>query len=463
MSDDGIRGCAWAYSAAVIALGFVAVSLWSDVALGRELSTGTCPAEPFSGSALTLAQATDLALCRNAEIQSAAAVVRIRAAQVGQARAQYWPTLSASATELRESTHYPGSASPSTTDTAGTLYGALVWKLFDFGGRRADVRAASELLEAAFASQDATIQRVLGMVVQAYFDAVTAKALLDSKAEDESLASRTLASSEHRLQRGDAAQSDALQAKSALARAKLESNRARAAYDKSLAVLAYAIGLPAGTSLPVSDDREPLATADIEQALTGWLDEARRNHPAIVAARAEVEAARARVSAVRSSGLPWIDLQANYYANGFPQEGLATMRQRSVTVGLGITIPLFDGFLTRYKRDEAHASVSLKETALLDTERLTLTEIIKAYTDATSAIGNLRASQELLEAALASHSSSQRRYDSGIADILELLSAQGALAEARQERIRSVADWRSARLRLLATSGLLTRDDFKPD
>jgi outer membrane protein len=269
-----------------------------------------------------------------------------------------------------------------------------------------------------------------------------------------------MTSAEHRVVRGDAAESDALQAKSALARARLDLNRARAAYDKSVAVLGYSIGLSLGTSIQVPSESEPYPAADIEQSLAGWLDEARRNHPAILAARAEVEAARAQVTVARSSGKPAIDFQANYYANGFPQQGLATTRQRSATLGLAITIPLFDGFLNRYKLNEAHAVVSLKETALLDTERLTLTDVVKAYTDGTTAISNLRAAQDLLDAASASQISSKRRYDFGAADILELLGAQAALADARQERIRSVADWRSARLRLLATSGLLTNVYF---
>jgi outer membrane protein len=100
--------------------------------------------------------------------------------------------------------------------------------------------------------------------------------------------------------------------------------------------------------------------------------------------------------------------------------------------------------------------VSLKEAALLDTERVTLTDIVNAYADATAAVGNLTAARELLQAASAAQASSQRRYDAGATDILEILTTQATLSDARQEQIRSAADWRSARLRLLATSSLLT-------
>ncbi|MNF13342.1 hypothetical protein D3C80_2151500 [compost metagenome] len=52
----------------------------------------------------------------------------------------------------------------------------------------------------------------------------------------------------------------------------------------------------------------------------------------------------------------------------------------------------------------------------------------------------------------------QRKFGRGAADILEMLNTQSALLEAQQERIRCQAEWRSARLRLLASAGVLGRE-----
>jgi outer membrane protein len=258
-------------------------------------------------------------------------------------------------------------------------------------------------------AQDATVQKVLGAVVEAYFDTVTAKALvMTSKAENEGLAREMLASAERRMRLGDGAQSDAFQAKTALSRATLDSNRARRSYETSLAVLAYSVGLPPGTPYAVPDEADSPPGAD-DKSLHAWLENARQRHPAIAAARADVEAAQAQVVIAQSSGRPTVDLQANYYANGFPEQGIATTRQRNTTVGITITIPLFGGFLSRYKVHEAEATVNVKEAALIDTERVTLTAIVKAYSDATAAVANLEESQSLLEAALASQISSKER------------------------------------------------------
>ena len=82
-------------------------------------------------------------------------------------------------------------------------------------------------------------------------------------------------------------------------------------------------------------------------------------------------------------------------------------------------------------------------------------EVVKAHADAGSSFRNLQASKRLLDIAAEALAGSQRRYGKGAADILELLNTQAALADARQERIRSLAEWNSARLRLLACVGVL--------
>lgn len=191
--------------------------------------------------------------------------------------------------------------------------------------------------------------------------------------------------------------------------------------------------------------------------LQDWLTETERDHPAIRAAQAALEAAREQVTSARASGLPTLDLTANYYQNGFPNQGLNADNTRVITFGLSISVPLFDGFLRHYKVDEANALVRVKEAELQDTRQATLMAVISAHADAVAALQNLRASEELLQAAQAANDSSRRRYEGGAGEILELLSTQTARIDAEQERVRCLADWHVARLLLLASAGRLDR------
>jgi outer membrane protein len=88
--------------------------------------------------------------------------------------------------------------------------------------------------------------------------------------------------------------------------------------------------------------------------------------------------------------------------------------------------------------------------------------VIKAHADAQATLGNLDAAQLLLSSAQESLQSLQRRYNRGAADMVELLSAQSALSDAQQEHVRSRAEWRSAKLKLLASAGVMGRIPVAP-
>lgn len=467
MSGRGALAQRYLRGLTLATLALIAVLLSFPEAHGASFGSSTpspgseaCPTTLDARRSLSLAEAVDLALCNNAEIRVAWANIRVQAAAVGGARSAYWPSLFVSASELNERAGYPGKVVPATNSTGKTVYGSFDWRLFDFGGRSARYHAAQSLLAAAVASRDATIQQVLGTVVQAYFEAITAKASLADRVESESIASDTLASAQRRQLGGAAAQNDTLQARAALERATLERNRADADESKARAVLAYNIGVGAAGNLRLPDDLNAHSVSE-EKDLAEWMKVAERQHPAIVTARAAVHAARDEVVSARSEGRPTIDLTANYYQNGFPNQGFASTNVRAATVGLTITVPLFDGFLTHYNVEQAQAVVKVREGQLRATRRETLLAVVQTYADAQSALRNLDVSEDLLRAAQAAFESSQRRYAQGAADIVELLNAQAALADARTERTQSLAAWSSARLRLLASAGVLDRADIR--
>lgn len=407
-------------------------------------------------SPLFLSEAVDLALCNNPQIRSAWAGIKTQAGAVGEARAAYLPTLSASTNYLRTHTTYKGLGASEIVTRGQTLYGTLAWRIFDFGGREANREAANSLLVAAMANHDAVMQKALAVVIQYYFDAQTSKAVFLAKEQNVAIALNTLESVQRREARGAVSRSDTLQAATALAKVSLEKNRALGAYQKALATLVYVLGVPQRTPVILADDLRE--TEELEaKSLETWLDIAERTHPAIMVARAQWESAKQKITATRAEGLPTVDFSANFYKNGYPGQGLSPVQSTVDTVGIYVTIPLFDGFSRTYKIRGAEAQAEQREAELQETRNSTLTEVVKTYADALASVQNLQASEHLLSAAQESLNASQRRYEKGAADILEILNTQAALSDAQQERIRSLSEWRSARLRLLASVGLIGR------
>lgn len=421
-----------------------------------------CPAAVDLAQPLTLVDAIDLGLCNNPQIKEAWATIKVQAAAVGEARSAYLPTASVAVSKLHTRTQFPGFPQAETSANGHTVNAGISWRLFDFGARAANREVADRSLEAAQASHDAALQKVMASVVGAYFDAQTAKAALAARVESTALAQLTYQATLRRQRQGAAAQSDTLQATTALAKAKLAEERARTDDGVARATLLYALGVAPSTTLQLTD-LQPAIDGQAVEDLRHWLDEAATGHPAIAAARARWQAAQAKIAATRAEGLPTIDATVNFYQNGYPNQGLQPVRSNVTTAGITLTIPLFEGFTRTYKVRDAQAQAEQSEAQLQETEDQVLTDVIKAHATAVSAATNLRVSDDLLRSARASLASSQRRYDKGVADILELLSVQSALSDAQQERVRSVAEWESARLRLAAAAGTLGNSAFTPD
>ena len=409
---------------------------------------------------LLLTTAVDLAMCQSPQVRAAWAAIKVQAGALGEARAAYVPTLNGTMSKLRNSTSYSDAATPDSTNRGITKYANLNWRLFDFGTRSANLESANHMLSAAIASHDAAVQKMLNSVVAAYFDVMTAQATHKARQEAVELAMGTWQATQRRETKGVAASSDILQAGAALAKAKLALSRAQGDVQKTQSVLLYTMGSSMGRQLILPDEAEPKPELN-KQDLNQWLIDAQQLHPAIHAARAQFLASQAKVRAVQAEGLPSLDYTQNFYQNGYPNQGLLPTSSTVTTVGLTLNVPLFEGFARTYKVRGAQAQSEQSEAQLRDAELQVLMEVVKAHADTLSSIENLQTSYLLLEAANASRQSSQKRYDNGVADVLELLSTQNALADAQQERVRCLAEWRSANLRLLASTGMMYRTHLR--
>lgn len=446
--------------AATPALGFDPLftqpeTLETGVALPGDSAPVACPAAKDFTQPLTLGEAVDLALCNNPQLRSSWAAIKQQAGALGEARAAYLPVLNGSLNRTRDEIHASGARSTEVTQNTGQA--GLTWRLLDFGGRSAGHEAAKHLVAAALASHDATLQKLLTAVIQAYHDALTSLAVLRAKDEALNIAGSTLQSTRSREAKGAASRSDGLQAATAQAKATLERNRARGEHEKALSVLRYVLGTMDQATILLPPESEDNSTEGTAKLLQDWLEEARRHHPAIRSARSQLEAARERVTAIQSATLPTLNLSANYYRNTRPGDAVTSTDTRETTAGLVLSVPIFEGFASSYRVQGAQAQVEQQEANLADTEQQIAMAVVKAHADATAALANLNASATLLKAARESLEVSQRKYGLGAADVTELLNVQNAMADAHLERIRSLAEWRAARLRLAASAGQMGR------
>jgi outer membrane protein len=196
------------------------------------------------------------------------------------------------------------------------------------------------------------------------------------------------------------------------------------------------------------------------------IDEATHAHPSVLAAQAEVDAAVAKVDQTRAQGLPNISLVSKYSRDNQPASlGLGILEFPATGhewyVGVQVTIPFFEGFTRTYQIRQTQAQLEKQRDALEDARQQVGLEVWNSYQAVQTSTDSVKDSATLLDIAQRSFTAAQHRYQAGVGNILELLNAQTALANAQQQRVQALADWRAARLRLAGSLGRLSGDDMQ--
>ena len=411
------------------------------------------PCRASAGNApLTLAEVVDQALCHNPQTRLAWANARAQAAQVGIAEGAYLPTLSLSAGRSRNSSD--AGTSLTYNQTTGALSASYL--LYDFGGRAATLENARQLMAALAATQDATLQAVFLAAVQAYFQWHALDAAVAAAREAEIASTASLKAAQARYQIGSGTPADKLQAQTAASQARLNRIQAEGNAQAALGALANALGRDAPDAPALAPPPQALPDAAFERNLGALIAAAKAARPDLAAAQAQVKAAQAGVDVARATGMPNIALTAG---NSYNDTGLAGAT-RSASIGVTLSVPLFNGFNTTYRVRSAESQLAARTAQRDQLDKQVSLDVWRNYYALTTSIEAVRAGADLVASAQASEKVARGRYQAGVGGILDLLNAQSALASARQQYIQALYNWRIAKAALAQAMGQLGFDQI---
>jgi outer membrane protein TolC len=211
--------------------------------------------------------------------------------------------------------------------------------------------------------------------------------------------------------------------------------------------LARAIGLPLGQRFRLSDPMPPAAAVpmSVEEAL----ERARAGRPDLKAGQARVDAAEALRKAAQGEGLPSLAVSADYGAIGNDVPGsLATF-----TLGAALQVPLFQGGRVRARVREAEARAQQEKARFADLQARVYYEIQSVYLDLKAADERVGVAEGALALAHEQLQQARDRFASGVADNVEVVQAQEALAAADENYIASLYAQNVARLSLARAVG----------
>ena len=399
---------------------------------------------------LTLADVVDLTLCNNPQTRSLWANARAQAANVGVGMSAYLPTLSAQAGESRNFSNSAGQSTNYNNRSASLTAGYL---LFDFGGRSATLENAKQLLVAANATRDATLQINFLNAVQSYYALLSARASVDALKVAEASSKESLAAADARYMAGVATPADKLQAQTALSQAILNLITAQGNERTAQGTLANIMGFDASQPFSLLSLPETAPNSVVEQDIGKLIEDARQKRPDLRAAEAQIKAAEAQLSATRATGLPSVSLGASTGT----QNLTGSSNTRSSSIGITLSVPLFTGTRNTYQNRAAEFQVEGKVAARdLLVNQIAL-DVWKAYQALLTNSQSLTAANDLVASAEQSERMTLGRYKAGVANmsILDVLNAQSTLASARQQRVAALYNFQASRLALAQAIGQL--------
>jgi outer membrane protein len=147
-----------------------------------------------------------------------------------------------------------------------------------------------------------------------------------------------------------------------------------------------------------------------------------------------------RRSLAAKGRLPMLNLNLLYgFKNGYIPD-LNVLRGNWVA-GLQLEVPVFEGFQTRYKKEEAEADYRASGTQVVNTRNMIVSQVQQALSDVQTSLNKLQTSKVQLDQAQEAKNIAERQYTIGVISNLELLDSQTQLTQAHFIYLRAQYDY----------------------
>lgn len=412
------------------------------------------PAQGVSGPRFSenrtydLGSLIELGLSSTPSTRAAWLHARAASAAVGEARAPYYPKITAQFEGGSDQWYTPAANAPDNfrREQATTVL-SLEFLLLDFGRRAADVKATVAAFDAAGLAYERQLQEVVFAVQSAYFRHEAALARDEAVRRLREAAAVASKTTEKEVASGLAARPASLDAKRRLLEADYECESAAAGVQITLGNLCVAAGLPANTALRLASS-QPGPTDGIRQKAGALIASALAARPDLAARAADVRAREAAVERAKADFLPEVRLEGKYAYSAFGYAARAGRTEGTYAEdlnGYGAFLvakwDLFDGFerVAREKRKKAEAAAARED---LESARLETTqEVWVAYQENLRSASRIEFSEALVASAKENDEAVQAAYRGGLASVAELTEAASQLAMAKSTQATALAEY----------------------
>lgn len=401
---------------------------------------------------------------------------REAAIAVGATEATYLPLLSADvlAGFAQTSNTVPGEQGliidvpPGTITASGAqITPALTvkWLLFDFGGRDAAQQSAQQLSFAANVTFNATHQKLIFDVSNAFFQLTAARSQTSINREALDNAKVVQAAAEARLTQGVATTMEVAQAKQQVAQAEFDLTQASGRERNTYHYLLESMGVSPTLTIKVQNLGGRAMPRAVPSNLDTLIVASLQRRPDVQAALARVKSNQSGIAAAQAEFMPKVALSGtlnrnigSYSIDDSRINGSANLgvNQPNAALLVGLSLPLFDGGLRDARLQAAIAQAAASEQEFAQLQNTAAREIVIAYDMLRTSLSGHAAATALVNAGQTNYDAALDYFKNGLGTLSDVSIAQTGLLKAKYARAQTLSDSFSAAATMAFATGQLT-------
>lgn len=277
--------------------------------------------------------------------------------------------------------------------------------------------------------------------------------------EQVTIASEQLERTRKLVEAGSLPEGNLFDVEAQLATNELQVINAENALSASLLALKQMLNLPASESFRIKRPDVDIPIDGLEGKTVGTVyDHALNNWPQIKSRETNLESARKSEKIAFATYTPTLSANASvstFYSSAFEDVefvngeivrtpvlyGDQLDRNLSESIGLNLSIPIFNGLSSRTSVKQARLGRINAELLLQDQKNQLYSSVQQAYNDAMAAKRQFDASDKSLKATERAFEYAEQRYEVGMMNSLEFNTASNNLARVRSELLRAKYDY----------------------
>jgi outer membrane protein len=389
----------------------------------------------------SLAELIDLAERNNPQTRIAWERARQRAEELGIAKSSYYPVLAGQAAfaDQRIIEPFPKPLSPRGYNMieipAVVPEVTLDYLIFDFGKRGAQVDAATAEKLAAGANFIQANQNVAFRVASAFYQLLTQQERLAAAEATLKTAQTTTDAAEFQLRNGRSTLPDVLNARAESAQAVFDRESADGDEKIARVALTEAVGFEPSPDISVDAANSAPLPSDLAASIDALIARAMADRPDLAAQAAEIRAADDAIRSARAAYWPQIVLQgAAAQTSIWPTVDygqLGNASEPTWSAALAIQWRIFDGGARKGEVAKAESQKRGAQDEMREKRDQVTREVWTAYIGFRTALRKEQAAVALLDSANASYSASLDAYNYGVKNLIDVVTAERQLAQAR--------------------------------